>query len=232
MNDSFQTSFIPKKPINNSVIEKKSSSPFVTFSLVILFLTILASLGLFFYRIYLSNQKSSLAEALNKARASFEEETIKELEQFSSRIEISKNILENHIVLSPMLSVLSEITIPTIQYTEFKHSTSKDMIFVVNMKGVAVDYKSIALQSEMFNSIKGRFFKNVIFSNLIRNNYGTAGNNYVAFDVSFEVDPYLLSFSQNPLNVSTTSDNESGSSAENIESDLPLVDPNNININL
>lgn len=232
MNDSFQTSFIPKKPISNSVIEKKPSNPFVTFSLVILFLAILATLGLFFYRIYLSNQKNNLAEALNKARASFEEETIKELEQFSSRIEMSKSILENHIVLSPMLAVLGEITIPTIQYTGFSHSTPKEKFFEVTMQGVAVDYKSIALQSEMFNSSKGRFFKNVIFSNLVRNNYGTTGNNYVTFDVTFEVDPYLLSFSQNPQSVTSSDNNDFGQPNENINRDLPSGTPSNININL
>jgi len=198
-NNSFQTSFIPKKPINATIsgssvgFEKKHSNPFVTFSVIIFILTILISGGLFFYKSYLINQKDNLASTLGQIKNSFEQGTISELELFDKRMSASKQALSNHIVLSPMFSLLGEVTIPVVQFTEFNHE-STDEGFIVKISGISPDYRSIALQADMFNSSKGRMFKNVIFSNLNKDK-----NNKVTFDVEFLVDPSLLSYENSIL---------------------------------
>ncbi len=66
--------------------------------------------------------------------------------------------------------------------------------FSVKLSGVAEDYKSIALQADVFNSDKGRSFKNVVFSNLARDKNGN-----VTFDLQFTVDPSLLSYEKDAL---------------------------------
>lgn len=147
--------------------------------------------GLFVYKNYLVNKKAILSSSLLKVRNSFDKDTIAELELYDKRSSASKQVLASHIVLSPMFKLLGELTIPLIQYTDFSHQLS-DKGFFVKMKGVSRDYKSIALQADVFNTARGRSFKNVVFSNLTKDK-----NNNVSFDIEFTVDPALLSYEKN-----------------------------------
>ncbi|MFA5773728.1 MAG: hypothetical protein WC908_03605 [Candidatus Paceibacterota bacterium] len=193
MENSFQTSFIPKKPITSSVSDKTPRNFFSLITTFLLIISILISVGLFVYKIYLTKQKESLSASLAIARDSFEKDTIDELALFDKRTESAKQILNGHIVLSPMFALLGEITIPQIQYTNFEQQTN-DKGFLVNIEGLALDYRSIALQADMFNSVKGRSFKNVLFSNLMKDK-----NNNISFDLKFNIDPDLLSYEKNDL---------------------------------
>jgi len=194
MENSFQTSFIPKKPISavNST-RRKSTSFFSVLTIILLVVVAVASGSLFVYRSYLTKQKESLSSSLLKVRDSFEQATIKELELFDKRASAAKEVLDSHIVLSPMFEVLGNLTIPSIQYTKFEHTTDSNGFFV-KMSGIARDYRSVALQADVFNSSKGRYFKNVVFSNLMKDK-----SNYVVFDIEFNVDPGLLSYEKNSL---------------------------------
>jgi hypothetical protein len=191
MENSFQTSFIPKKPITSSVLDKEPKSLFSLIAIFLLVTSILASVGLFIYKTYLTKQQKVLSVSLLDTRDSFEKGTIDELELFDRRTESAKKILGSHIVLSPVFVLLGQITIPTIQYTNFELITN-DKGFVVNIEGLASDYKSIALQSNVFNGEKGRSFKNVLFSNLIKDK-----NNNIGFSLQFNIDPSLLSHEKN-----------------------------------
>lgn len=203
MENSFQTSFIPKKPITSTVSEKEPKSFFSIIAVFVLIAIILISGGLYLYKSYLIKQKTDLSASLSITRDSFEKDTIVELELFDKRTTSAKQILANHIVFSPMFALLGEITIPQIQYTDFSQQTS-DNGFMVNMEGIAKDYRSIALQADMFNTTKGSSFKNVLFSNLTKDK-----NNNVTFDLKFEVMPELLSYEKNTLTeqVNTTVSN-------------------------
>lgn len=193
MENSFQTSFIPKKPITSSGPEKEPRSFFSIIAAVILALAILISIGLFAYKLYLTKQKQSLADSLTLARNTFEKDTISELELYDKRTNAAKKILTNHMVLSPLFSLLGDITIPSVQYTGFQQDNDQNG-FLVTIKGVARDYRSIALQADIFSSVKGRSFKNVLFSNLTKDK-----DNNVTFDLKFNVDPDLLSYEKNTL---------------------------------
>lgn len=193
MENSFQTSFIPKKPIA-STSSRPSHAPTSIFTILAFLLIIIvggASGGLFLYKNYLIKQKETLSLSLEKVRDSFEKDTIDELELYDKRVSASRHVLDSHIVLSPMFELLGNLTIPSIQYTKFDHQTNNQGFFV-KMSGVALDYRSIALQADVFNSAKGRYFKNVVFSNLSKDK-----SNKVLFDVEFNVDPVLLSYEKN-----------------------------------
>ncbi|MES2930813.1 MAG: hypothetical protein V4665_03470 [Patescibacteria group bacterium] len=195
MENSFQTSFIPKKPI--TPVNPSSSRPNASrslFSILATLLLVVAAVsagGLYFYKSYLIRQKEVLSVSLERVRDTFEQDTITELELFDKRVAAAKQVLGGHIVLSPMFELLGALTIPSIQYTRFTHETT-DQGFFVKMSGIARDYRSIALQADVFNSAKGRSFRNVVFSNLTRDK-----NNSVGFDVEFVVDPSLLSYEKN-----------------------------------
>jgi hypothetical protein len=197
MENSFQTSFIPKRPVTTSIASSSSKkepvSILVFISIFILFIMILASAGAFLYKSYLVKQEESLSASLAATRDSFEKDTIDELSLFNKRNETAKNILTGHLVFSPMFSLLGDVTIPLIQYTKFNQETSKN-VTTVKIEGIAQDYRSIALQADMFNSKKASPFKNVVFSNIVKDK-----NNNINFNLKFNVDKNLLSYEKNSL---------------------------------
>lgn len=193
MENSFQTSFIPKKSVISSKPNKAPRSLLLIILTFLLVISVLTSAGLFLYKNYLIKQKESYSDALAVARDSFEKETIDELALFNKRTESAKQILNNHIVLSPIFVLLSEITIPSVQYTSFSHQSDKNS-FVVQIEGVAKDYRSIALQANMFNNEKSHSFENVLFYNLNKDK-----NNNITFSLKFNVNPALLSYQNNLL---------------------------------
>ncbi|ETB63991.1 TPA: hypothetical protein DIC38_01305 [Candidatus Nomurabacteria bacterium] len=194
MDNSFQTSFIPKKPVVDVIKRNHKIDLFTIISILILIFTIIVSAGVYLYKIYLVKQKEALYLSLDKSRNSFEEQTIRDLEAFDKRVSASKDLLSKHKVLTPLFGAIAEITIPNVQYTEFNHN-NLDGQFFVEISGVATDYKTIAQQSEIFNSPKGRYFSNVVFFDLVKNNI----DNTVDFKLNFVVDPSLLSYEINLL---------------------------------
>ncbi len=216
MENSFQTSFIPKKPIMaNSVT---SSSPQGTTSITmvvsvfIFIVMVLSAGGLYWYKnYYLVKNKEVLSESLFKIRDSFDKDTIAELEMYDKRTLVSRQVLGSHVVLSPLFELINELTLSSIQYTKFDHTTLNNT-FSVKMSGTARDYKAIALQADVFNTDKGKMFKDVIFSNLTKDK-----NNYVTFDIEFNVDPTLLSYSNNITN--------GLSKVDTTTAEVPVVNP-------
>jgi len=197
MENSFQTSFIPKKPIDTSNVairadNKPRKNPFKIFAVFIFILAMFSSLILYFYDSYLNKQKTELSSELEVIKNSFNEDTISELETFGERISVSSEILSNHIVLSPMFEMIGDLTIPAVWFTSFNHQTTEDG-FIVKMSGVSEDFRSIALQAEVFGDDEDHSFKNIVFSDIVKD----TDSNLVTFDLQFEVDPSLLSYEEN-----------------------------------
>jgi len=218
MENSFQTSFIPKKPITSNAVSGKEPTNF--FSLItgfLLVVSILASIGLFVYKMYLTNQKQTLSASLLVNRDSFEKDTIDELELFNKRTESAKQILKNHIVSSPLFALLGDITIPQVQYTRFEQQIDDKGVVLVNMSGMASDYRSIALQADVFNGPKGSSLKNVLFSNLVKDK-----NNNVSFNLKFNVDSDVFSYEKNSLLEQSNTSNTS-TAVNNVTTTTPPV---------
>jgi hypothetical protein len=225
MDNSFQTSFIPKKPMipaSSSIRRKSAVSLTMVFFVLLLIVTGVAAGGLFFYKNYLKNQETTLSASLSAESSNFDQKTIDELELFDKRNTVAKQILTSHIVLSPMFTLLGNLTIPAIQYTHFEQ-TKGDTGYAVKLSGIAKDYKSIALQADVFNSEKGRSFKGVVFSNLTKE---ASGN--VTFDVGFTVDPSLLSYANDvssSIPTDATASQTSSTQAPTDQVTLPPVTP-------
>ncbi len=202
MENSFQTSFIPKKPItsNESVSAKEPTNFFSLVTIFLLIVSVLISIGLFVYKVYLIKQQDTLSSSLLLTKDSFEKNTIDELELFDRRTESAKNILANHVATSPLFTALENVTIPQVQYLNFDQKIDDSGVISITLKGLAQDYKSIVLQSNIFGGPKGASFKNVLFSNLTKDK-----NNNVGFNLKFNIDPDLLSYEKNNLLEQTNS---------------------------
>ncbi|MDR3519633.1 MAG: hypothetical protein P4L63_01965 [Candidatus Pacebacteria bacterium] len=207
MDQNFQTSFIPKKPI---VEERVTSSQpigiFMIAAIAILFIVLIGTGGIFFYKKSLENKIVSLQTSLNNAQNSFEPTKISELQLLDKRLNAATEVLDNHIAVSPIFTELENITMHTIRYTQFGYTLSSGAGAAtasaagdartgtsgnidVKMSGTAIDYRSIALESDLFSQDKN--FINPVFSNLT---VDSSGN--ITFDLEFYVVPSFVNYKQ------------------------------------
>ncbi|KKR79483.1 MAG: hypothetical protein UU24_C0007G0010 [Candidatus Nomurabacteria bacterium GW2011_GWA2_40_9] len=205
MEQNFQTSFIPKKPI---VREAPSARPvgFLTIiSIVIFFTMVISSGGIYFYKASLVSNIAKMEEQLNIAKNRFEPTKITQLQLLDKRLHASNEILASHIAVSPIFKVLSAITMKTVRYTNFSYemgATPKDRVSV-KLTGQAVGYRSVALQSDLFT--KNKNLIDPVFSDLALDDKGN-----VIFNLEFSVDPSFVDYKQNLL-----TQNENDSTANN-----------------
>jgi hypothetical protein len=207
-NNSFQTSFIPKKPIAvagaHEVPIHRPIRILLPISIIILFITVgLYGASYYFKTKFLKEIDSSKA-SFGVVEKNFEPEKIEDLELYNKKVGVAKKLLSSHMALSPLFYVLNDVTVPTVQFTKFSAESLVDSKSIqVKLSGLAKDYKSIAVQSRAFNTEKAKYFKNIIFSNLVLSEAkDTKG--YVGFDLAFSVDLNLLSYEKKVLQNNTT----------------------------
>ena len=192
MEQNFQTSFIPKKPL---VPERATPSRpvglLLIVSLFIFFTIILTSAGLYFYKGIVAKNISQMETDLDLAKNRFEPNKILQLQILDKRLRASSEVLAQHIAISPIFKVLQDLTMKTVQYTKFGYElgNAKDSKVTVKMSGPAVGYRSVALQSDLF--AKNKNLIDPIFSNLSLDDKGN-----VLFDLDFAVDPSFVNYKQ------------------------------------
>ncbi|MBI2630798.1 hypothetical protein HYW73_01090 [Candidatus Nomurabacteria bacterium] len=192
MEQNFQTSFIPKKPIvKERAVSSRPVSLLLIISLFILFTVLLVSGGLYFYKGITVKNIAKMEGDLNLAQKRFEPARIAELKVLDRRLKASSEILANHVSITPIFKLLEEITMKTVRFTDFSYSLEVDKTskVAIKMSGIAVGYRSIALQSDLF--AKNKNMIDPIFSNLTLDS-----NANVLFDLDFSVDSNFVNYKQ------------------------------------
>ena len=181
----------------------KSSRPIsflIIISIFIFFTVLLASVGLYFYKGILTKNVTGMQNELNLAKDRFEPDKIAQLQVLDKRLRAANEILGNHVAVSPIFKALQLITMKTVQYTKFGYElgADKDPKVIVRLSGVALGYRSVALQSDLL--AKNKHLIDPVFSNLSLDDKGN-----VLFDLDFSVDPSFVDYKQTLLTESTGS---------------------------
>lgn|SRR3989338_2533724 len=195
MEQNFQTSFIPKKPmVAERAIPARSVGIVTVIAFFLLFTVLLATGGIYFYKGILGKNIAAMQNQLEVAKNRFEPEKITELELLDRRLRASTEILSRHISVSPIFQALSAVTMKTVRYTSFNYvlGDKEDAKVLIKMSGEAVGYRSVALQSDLFANDKNLI--DPIFSNLMLNEKGN-----VLFDLEFLVDPAFVDYKRTVL---------------------------------
>lgn len=192
MDKEFQTSFIPKKPLTEERIVTRRPVSLVNFVVTLIFIgSLVAAGGAYAYQLTLKKSVSDMDAQLVLARNSFDPNVIAEMQMLDKRLKASGEILDSHIMISPIFISLQSVTLKTVSYTKFtyelKTEAGKKQVDV-QMSGKATGYDAIALQSDSLATNK--YIKNPIFSNLNLDEKGR-----VTFDLSFTVDPSFVNYS-------------------------------------
>lgn len=191
MDNNFQTSFIPKKPLAEERAPAPKSTSLFSFVATLIFFGALASAaGMYFYKSSLTKTIASDNASLTAARNSFEPALITTLQTLDRRMTDANALLGTHIAVTPIFQALQTSTLKSIQFTKFSYLTPADpgAPITVRMSGRARDYNSIALQSDQLAANKN--IHNSIFSNLVLDQQ----NGTVTFDLVFTVSPDLVRF--------------------------------------
>lgn len=187
MDGSSQTSFIPKRPISPSPISYENRGvSIVTIVCVILFFGAVAlSVGSYLYKGILTKQLATKKADLEKAKKSFDLETIQALKRLDIRMQSAETLLQSHIAFSSYFSLLEDSTLKSVRYTSLSIQDTKDSGSAgavtearpLNFKlvGVAKGYSGVALQSDLFTRIRSKGVLEPVFSGLQLNDKGQVG---------------------------------------------------------
>lgn len=190
MDQNFQTSFIPKTPmIEQRVVSSQPVSLFFLIAIFIFFAMVLGTGGLYFYNGLLVKNITQMENDLSLAKNRFEPSKIVQLQVLDKRLNASTEILAKHVAISPIFKALQDITMKTVSYTKFSYSLNegKNAKIAVKMSGIAIGYKSVALQSDLF--AQNKYLIDPVFSNLLLDDKGN-----VLFDLEFSVDPNFVDY--------------------------------------
>ena len=202
MEPNFQTSFIPKKPmVEERDAPVRSINIFTIIAIFVLFAVILVTGGFYLWRESIKKNITEKENSLNLARGDFEPSKITELQLLDKRLRASTEILSRHVSITPVFEALSALTMKTVRFNQFSYDlgTEKDAKVSIKMSGVAVGYRSVALQSDLFGTKdEGKSFIDPVFSNLKLDDKGN-----VLFDLEFLVDPGFVNYKQTILTKSS-----------------------------
>jgi len=150
--------------------------------------------GLYFYKVSETKALANLQASLTLAQNNFEPSEITQLQLLDKRLQAATGILSNHIAITPIFNVLEQVTMHSIRFTNFNYDSGLDLAgnIDIKMSGVAIDYRSLALQSDLLSQNKN--FINPVFSNLTLDNSGN-----VLFDLEFSVPPSFFNYKQSLL---------------------------------
>ena len=207
MDSQLQTSFIPKKPVMEARAPISRAS--VSFmSIIATIIVIIAGIlfgGSYFYRLTMTKQRDTITTRIIENTKTFNSDFLKEVTTLDRRINAANTILSGHVLVSPIFTRLEQLTLKSIQYTKFEFTGRKDgtSSIGVKMSGKATGYAAIASESDVLagvNSQNNTYFLNPIFSNLNLDDKAR-----VSFDLSFSVDPDLVSYRSYINRLSSTS---------------------------
>ena len=183
-----QPSFIPrdaKQPTN-----RYGGAGFNELMLLLAIVAIVASAalagGVFLYGQYLDSSNANKLSQLQRAEAAFEPSLVQQLQRLDDRMNVTGQLLQQHIAPIALFSMLEQTTISSIQFTSLQFDATDLSHISLKMTGVADSVNAVALQSDLFS--KSGAIQSPIFSDLSRAKDG------VHFNFSSYVNPNALSY--------------------------------------
>ncbi len=191
MEPKFQTSFIPKRPITTAPagVITRPAGRFNIFSItatILVIVTVIALGGTFAYKKILESDIAQLDQDINAAREAFQVKEIQDLIDTNSRITAINGLLEKHIVISKVFSLLDELTLKKVQFIDFKFAIVNN-VPSITMKTTSQSYNALAVQRDVFS--KSEFLINPKFLN-----YDTGVNGYITTTFYADIFPSLVSY--------------------------------------
>lgn len=169
MPETFQTSFIPKTPFaplpDRVVVDDVHQGPGILgiVAYFILFVSIVLSGGVLWYRASISQGIDRDLLLLEKAEATLDQSLLQDVRDLDNRIAISQRILDRHYSVAAVIEELGKETTPSIQFEAFMFGQEQGE-YLIQLDGFARSYTAIAEQSRSFS--ESTLFNDHLFSGI------------------------------------------------------------------
>ncbi len=193
-NDSTKISFIPKNSLIGQdpfLARRRPRSVLGVLATVSFFVSIAVYVGLYAYQINLGNQIKKRTDDIARINKEFKEsKVIAQAKVFQTRTRIGKEVLESHIIVSPLFKFIGESTLQSVvlESFNFKHTDEGSRVL---LKGEASGYASLAFQSDVLKKQNEKLLGFTI-SNVKLTPMGS-----VAFSLEEVVAPSFVSYAKN-----------------------------------
>lgn len=203
MDNDFQTTFIPKKPLESSMPQQQAPirrNPVTgIFTMVGVLLFVLAGIaagGTYMYDNMLVTSIAEQEKQLKLAEDRIEQGFIVELQNLDKRLRNAQGLLAQHISLSPLFTLIEENTLKSIQYDSFEFSFEEGQP-VALLTGRAKQYRAIAEQSVTFG-------ENSLIESHVFSNFALTQKGQVSFSLKIIPSNDLLYFEKSLGRVAST----------------------------
>jgi hypothetical protein len=212
METHFQTSFIPKKPTSSlpgggltplsPLAAQRHShsigSVYMAIAVTLFIISILAIGGVFAWKQVLLSSQASDQKKLAEIETKFNVEQISFLKAQSAKISLARQLVTNHLAVSKIFSVISQLTDENIRFRtlDLTIPPGNQTSFQLALSGYGKSFPSVAFQSDVLNSLEKYglrgVVKNAIVSDPVLNHDGT-----VTFGFTAQVDPSSFYYAKN-----------------------------------
>lgn len=193
METKFQTSFIPKAPVTESLSRRSSGTGFLFLIAFILFIASAASAGgVYFYAQILDKKIEEGNKELTANKNIFNPNEVQDLSRLNDRINAAYTLLQNHVALTDLFDVIGQVTLQNVQFTNFSYSNSGGDKISLNMNGKANSYETVALQARALTDPSMKFknaFKSPILGDISTDRQGNR-----SFSLSSGIDSKVVSY--------------------------------------
>lgn len=159
---------------------------FLTVSLVLLGIAVVASAGVFGYLTYLEGVRDAKEEELQIEEEKVSDSTVEGFIRLRNRLTSAQEILDNHVMTSQLFDELELKTLKNVRFTDFSYESQPDGTIELQMAGTARTFNALAAQSAAF-ATEGSRIRRAIFSGISADD-----NGIVTFEVTATVDSRLI----------------------------------------
>lgn len=187
-------SFIPKKSLvrSESFLERPRPRSAIGFlAVIILILSIGSYVGLSFYKDTIDKKITAMTGEINNTQKRFEKAPqVEEAQIFLSRMSIAKEIMDAHVVASPVLEFISDNTISSVMFESFSLKQDGGSA-IVELPGEAPTYAALAYQGDVLRK------KTKELSSFLIHNVSLTEDGTVKFSLTLDFAPGFMSYVKN-----------------------------------
>lgn len=202
METKFQTSFIPKKPLPTvgglstpPMKHHGSGSFFMSIAVIIFILSLAAVGGVFAWKQVLLSQQVSYQNDLAQSEKQFNTNLISQLKETNVKIDMAKQLLQNHLALSQIFGLIGRVTIDNVRFLSMDLTAPQNAggDLKVTLNGYGTSLSAVAYQSKVLNQLEQYGLRNII-KNPILSDPSLDSSGTVSFGFTASVDPSSLSY--------------------------------------
>jgi len=170
----------------------------MTIATILFILSIAGAGGAYAYGQYLLQAQNTYKDQLATRENQFNISLIEQLKSENVKIDLARQVLNNHVALSQVFDMISRITIENVRFMNLDISvptlTNNSSNGVkISLQGYGTSFSAVAFQSDVLNQLDQYGLRNIV-KNPILSNPTQGTNNTVSFGFSAMIDPASLSY--------------------------------------